>query len=81
MRPHRLLRVAWPRRIAELSTVICERVGYTGSIEWDHSKPDGTPRKLLCNEYLRSLGWSPQISIDTGIGLAYDDYLSRIDSL
>ena len=67
--------------IAELLTVICERVGYTGSIEWDHSMPDGAPRKLLCNEYLRSLGWSPQISIDTGIGLAYDDYLSRIDSL
>jgi GDP-L-fucose synthase len=53
--------------IMELANLVAQRVGYQGAIEWDASKPDGTPRKVLDITRLRALGWEPKISLETGI--------------
>ncbi len=63
--------------IKELAETVREVVGFEGGIEWDTSKPDGTPRKLMDSSKLRNLGWSPVVSMKEGIGLAYKDFLSR----
>ena len=52
-------------------------VGFTGKLEWDASKPDGTPRKWVDVERLRALGWSATTSLAEGLGLAYQDFLER----
>ncbi|GAA4288031.1 GDP-L-fucose synthase [Georgenia daeguensis] len=53
--------------IKELAEIVADAVGYVGEIEWDTSKPDGTPRKLLDISQLRETGWSPEISLQDGI--------------
>jgi GDP-L-fucose synthase len=53
--------------IKELATLIASEVGYTGSLEFDASKPDGTPRKLMDTTKLRKLGWKPSIQLHEGI--------------
>ena len=53
--------------ISELATVIAQLSGYKGKIEWDSSKPDGTPRKVLDVTKMKNLGWAPAISLETGI--------------
>ena len=60
--------------IAELAMLIGELIGYTGSILFDRSKPDGTPRKLLDIGKLRALGWEPSIDLRTGLQSAIDDF-------
>jgi GDP-L-fucose synthase len=50
-------------------------VGYAGTIRFDASRPDGTPRKLLDVSRLASLGWRAHISLEDGIELAYRAYL------
>ena len=60
--------------IAELATMIAESVGYCGEISWDHSKPDGTPRKLLDVSMLTALGWKSSTDIATGIRSTVDWY-------
>ena len=57
--------------IRELSEVIMSAIGYSGSLTFDHSKPDGTPRKLLDVSRLHSLGWRPRISLRAGIESTY----------
>jgi GDP-L-fucose synthase len=57
--------------IAELAELIAEVVGYTGTIEWDTAKPDGTPRKQLNVDKLLGLGWRPTIDLRTGIETTY----------
>ena len=49
----------------------------TCRIEWDYSKPNGTPQKLLDVSRVRELGFSPKVTLTEGIKLAYDDFLSR----
>jgi GDP-L-fucose synthase len=63
--------------IRELAEVVRRIVGYEGAIDWDTSKPDGTPRKLMDSSRLFALGWKPRIDLETGIRLAYDDFLKR----
>lgn len=63
--------------IRELAELIQEIVGYKGGIEWDISKPDGTPRKLLDTSRLRDAGWSPSISLAEGIADTYRWYCSQ----
>ena len=63
--------------IKELAGNIQQIVGYTGEIEWDRTKPDGTPRKLLDVEKLFSLGWRPRTSLREGIKKAYSDFLAN----
>jgi GDP-L-fucose synthase len=63
--------------IRELATIISDLVGFRGRIEFDASKPDGTPRKLMDSGVARGLGWSPAIHLKEGLKLAYEDFLSR----
>lgn len=63
--------------IRELATTIGDLVGFRGRIEFDASKPDGTPRKLMDSGVARGLGWSPAIHLKEGLKLAYEDFLSR----
>jgi GDP-L-fucose synthase len=63
--------------IREVATVISKIVGFTGRIELDAGKPDGTPRKLMDSEIARNLGWSPKVNLEEGLKLAYEDFLSR----
>lgn len=60
--------------IKELAELIKEIVGFEGHIEWDASKPDGTPRKLLDVSRINSLGWKPEISLLEGIRATYSWY-------
>jgi GDP-L-fucose synthase len=57
--------------IAELALLIKDVVKYSGSIEFDASKPDGTPRKLLDTTRLTSLGWQPSTQLADGIASTY----------
>ena len=61
--------------ICELAETVCETLGFHGELVFDTSKPDGTPRKLLNIEKLRSLGWSPRIPLREGILDAYAWFL------
>ena len=60
--------------IAELAALVADVVGYSGEVEWDASKPDGTPRKLLDISRISALGWEPQIGLAEGIGSTYEMY-------
>jgi GDP-L-fucose synthase len=53
--------------IKELATKVAMAAGFTGKIEWDSSKPDGTPRKVLDVSRMKALGWKPTITLDEGI--------------
>jgi len=57
--------------ICELAEVVMSAIGYSGALIFDHSKPDGTPRKLLDVSRLHSLGWRPRISLRAGIASTY----------
>jgi GDP-L-fucose synthase len=61
--------------IRELSELIAEVVGFEGSLKFDPTKPDGTPRKLLDVSRLRSLGWGAKTSLREGLQLAYQHFL------
>lgn len=61
--------------ILELTRLVCDIVGFTGGIEHDLSKPDGTPRKLMSAERLRGMGWAPRIALAEGIAEAYRAFL------
>ena len=63
--------------IAELAQLVAEVTGFNGSIEFDRSKPDGTPRKLLDVSLLQSLGWSAAISLPEGLKDAYAWFLDH----
>jgi GDP-L-fucose synthase len=65
--------------IAELAILIKEIVGFQGELKFDTSKPDGTPRKLLNISRLKSLGWSPKISLSEGIKSTYTWFLEHLD--
>ena len=63
--------------VRELTETIKRVVGFTGQIVWDESKPDGTPRKLMDSSRLFTLGWRPQVELEAGVRLAYQDFLKR----
>ena len=58
--------------IIELAELIKSIVGFQGGIEWDSSKPDGSPRKLLDVSRMKALGWSPSVNLGEGIALTYE---------
>ncbi|HET9188338.1 MAG TPA: GDP-L-fucose synthase [Acidothermaceae bacterium] len=62
--------------IAELADLVAKIVGYTGRIEFDASKPDGTPRKLLDVSRVNALGFEPRIGLADGIASVYDWYVA-----
>ncbi|KAA3622555.1 MAG: NAD-dependent epimerase/dehydratase family protein, partial [Flavobacterium sp.] len=59
--------------IEELALLIQKIVGYEGRLEWDRSKPDGTPRKLLDVSLIHSLGWKHRITLEEGIQRVYSE--------
>ena len=60
--------------IKDLADTIARVVRYKGRIEFDSSKPDGTPRKLMDSTRLKSLGWEPEYKLEQGLKLAYADF-------
>jgi GDP-L-fucose synthase len=64
--------------IRELAELIREIVGFEGGIEWDSSKPDGTPRKLLDVSRLAALGWKAKTPLRDGLTSAYRWYLDQL---
>jgi GDP-L-fucose synthase len=52
-------------------------VGFPGRIVYDHTRPDGTPRKLMDSSQLYALGWRPAVGLDEGVRRAYADFLAR----
>ena len=63
--------------IAELAEIIAKTVGYKGKIEFDTTKPDGMPRKLLDTSKAESLGWKYKTELEDGIRLTYEDFLKH----
>jgi GDP-L-fucose synthase len=63
--------------VRELAETVMDVVGFPGEIEFDASKPDGTPRKVLNVDRMHELGWRARTSLRDGISLAYADFLSR----
>jgi GDP-L-fucose synthase len=63
--------------IKELAETIADVIGFEGSLAFDTTKPNGTPRKLMDSTRLFSTGWTPKIDLRTGIALAYQDFLNR----
>jgi GDP-L-fucose synthase len=63
--------------VRELAETVMDIVGFQGEIEFDASKPDGTPRKVLNVDRMHELGWRARTSLRDGIALAYADFLSR----
>jgi GDP-L-fucose synthase len=63
--------------VRELAETVCDVVGFSGDLEFDRSKPDGVPRKLLDVSKLSKLGWKPRISLREGIKSTYDWFLKE----
>lgn len=63
--------------IRDAAELVKRIVGFRGEIVWDTSQPDGTPRKLMDSSRLFALGWKPQVDLETGLRLAYADFLKR----
>jgi len=63
--------------IAQLAATVGATVGYQGKIEFDSTKPDGTPRKWMDSERLNRLGWNAQVDLEAGLALAYQDFLCQ----
>ncbi len=63
--------------IADLARIVAEITGFTGEIDWDSSRPDGTPRKILDSSRLHDLGWTPKVSLVDGIRATYDWFLAN----
>ena len=61
--------------IKSLTELVAKVVGYEGRIEWDITRPNGTPRKLLDVSKATKLGWTYRTELEDGIRLAYDDFL------
>ena len=63
--------------IKELAETVASVVGFEGEIEWDSSKPDGMPRKLLDTSRINALGWQPSISLRDGVASTYTWYVEN----
>jgi GDP-L-fucose synthase len=63
--------------IRELAQAVLKVIGLDAKIQFDETKPDGTPRKLLSVERMRDLGWVAKTRLDDGIQFAYADFLSK----
>lgn len=66
--------------IKELTETVAKVIGYQGKIEWDASKPDGTPRKLMDVSRLERLGWKAKTNLEKGLMKTYDWFLANQDS-
>jgi GDP-L-fucose synthase len=64
--------------IAQLAQTVGRVIGYTGQIDFDSTKPDGSPRKLMSSTLLKTLGWNPKVDIEEGLSIAYQDFLKKV---
>ncbi|MCU1693575.1 MAG: fclA [Frankiales bacterium] len=64
--------------IKELAELVAGVVGYAGELDWDASKPDGTPRKLLDVSRLRALGWEPSVPLQQGVERTYQWFRDHV---
>jgi GDP-L-fucose synthase len=67
--------------IAEIAETIARVVGFTGKTEWDSTKPDGTPQKLLDVSKLANVGWTAQIGLEDGLRSTVQWYHDHMDTL
>ena len=76
-----LVNVGWGEdiTIGELAELVGDIVGYRGKLEFDPSKPDGSPRKLLDVSKLKDLGWQAQTPLRAGIESTYRWFLDNLD--
>ena len=65
--------------IHELVLAVGETVGYTGTITFDTTKPNGAPRKLMDSSRMHALGWQAKVSLKYGLKLAYEDFLLKYE--
>jgi GDP-L-fucose synthase len=63
--------------VKDLAEMVGTIIGFRGSITWDTSKPDGTPRKLMDSSRIFALGWKPRVRLGEGIRLAYEDFRQK----
>lgn len=63
--------------IKDLAEMVKDKVGYTGEIVWDTTKPNGTPLRQICNDKINSLGWKAKISLEEGLTKTIDWYLQN----
>ena len=63
--------------IKQLAETIQKVVGHTGKINWDRSKPDGTPRKLMDVSKMNALGWKAEIELEKGVEMTYEWFLKH----
>ena len=66
--------------IKELALTVGKTVGYQGAIDFDTSKPDGSPRKLMDTSRLNALGWQAKVSLVSGLATAYQDFIAQATS-
>lgn len=66
--------------IKQLSEAIAKCIGYEGKINFDHSKPDGSPRKFMDSSKILSMGWTPKFSLRDGLDIAYKDFCRKYNS-
>jgi len=62
--------------IRELAETVAATVGYQGTLEFDSTKPDGTPRKLMNVDRLNAMGWKATTDMRSGLAVAYQDFLA-----
>ncbi|MGM0582638.1 MAG: GDP-L-fucose synthase family protein [Bacteroidota bacterium] len=67
--------------IKDLSQLVQDIVGHKGDIHWDHSKPDGTPRKLMDVSRMTEAGWTYNIELEDGIKATYEWFLEHVDEI
>jgi len=67
--------------IKELAEIVQKVIGYKGKIQFDRSKPNGAPRKLMDSTILQQAGWHPKISIESGLEIAYQDFLNTLKQM
>ena len=77
---HETINIGWgdDLPIKELAETVASVVGFDGAIEWDTSKPDGMPRKLLDTTRINELGWHPSIKLRDGLASTYDWYVGNV---
>ena len=78
-----IVNVGWGKdvTIRELAELIRSTIGFDGSVEFDCTKPDGTPRKLLDTRRLQQIGWSPSIGLEDGLSSTYEWFLGHRSEL
>jgi GDP-L-fucose synthase len=64
--------------LKELATLIASEVGYIGNLEFDATKPDGTPRKLLDTTKINNFGWKPSIKLKDGILRTLGEFKNKV---